>query len=91
MAQKADLHVGDRVSALRMSNKAVTLTGKALNVREDSECVDITVDQEGGGEFVESVHAADVTVLEPAAKGAAAEPDAEKEDEPKSKSRARHG
>jgi hypothetical protein len=64
MAKKENLHVGDQVQFLRMSNKAVSLAGKIAEIHEDSDCVDVLVDGTEG--HLETAHAADVTVIKKA-------------------------
>lgn len=74
MANKADLKVGERISALRMSNKAIRLTGTLVQVNDDGKTVNMTMD--GHDTHIETVHVDDVTVLDgseakaPAAGGA---------------------
>lgn len=67
-----DLKVGQRISALRMSNKAVSLTGTLVELNDDGKTVQMMMD--GHGTHIETVHVDDVTVL--------AEPE-EKEEETK--------
>jgi hypothetical protein len=74
MANKIELNLGDHVSALRMSDKGIALRGKIVKIHDDSECVDILVDDTE--DFRETVHAEDVTVLEAAPKAAAKKDDA---------------
>ena len=60
MANK-DLKVGDRVSFLRMSNKAVSLTGTIEKVYEDGvPCVEVKLDD---SDHIETAHMDDVAVL----------------------------
>jgi hypothetical protein len=58
---REDLKVGQRISALRMSNKAVTLTGTIAQINDDGKTVDMTLDDHDT--HVETVHVDDVTVL----------------------------
>ena len=64
------LKVGDRVSFLRMSNKAVQLTGTLKEFCEDGKCANVEVDGVEGG-HVEMASMADVTPLETPAEVAA--------------------
>jgi len=58
--KKQDVHVGDKVDFLRMSNKAVRLSGTIEKIHDDpSPCVDIRVDGKGGG--IETAHIDDLT------------------------------
>lgn len=70
MAKKDDLQVGQHVSFLRMSNKAVRLTGTVERIHDDAPLVDVQLD---GREDVclDTAHVNDVTVLAPAAEPAA--------------------
>jgi hypothetical protein len=56
------LEKGMRVSALRMSNKAVILTGTIVQINDDGKSLDMTVD--GHDTHVETVHVNDVAVLD---------------------------
>lgn len=63
MAKKEDLQVGQHVSFLRMSNKAVRLTGTIERMHEDdARLVDVQLD---GHDYVclDTAHVDDVTVL----------------------------
>jgi hypothetical protein len=70
MASKESLKVGDHIRALRMHNKAVSLTGTITSVHADEPIVEMSLDDNEN--WIETVHADDVTVLEEA-----------KEEEPK--------
>jgi hypothetical protein len=60
---KERLSVGQHVRFLRMSNKAVELTGVIEKIQDDpSPCVDIRVDGKDGG--LETAHVNDVTVTD---------------------------
>jgi hypothetical protein len=65
----SDPKVGDRVSFLRMSNKAVKLTGTIKNFLEDGKLAEIAVDGIEG--HVEHASVADMTPLETPAENAA--------------------
>jgi hypothetical protein len=65
MAKKEDFKIGDHVSFLRMSNKAVRLTGTIQSFHDDGvPCVEVALDD---SEAVETAHVNDVKVLEPVA------------------------
>lgn len=66
----AELKIGQRVKALRMSNKAVTITGTIDALNDDGKTVVVKHD---GGDGLETVHADDVTVLDGAAASSAEE------------------
>jgi len=57
-----DLKVGQRISALRMSNKAVKLIGTIAQINDDGKTVDMTLDDHDT--HVETVHVDDVKVLD---------------------------
>lgn len=58
--KKEDLKIGDHVSFLRLSNKAVSLTGTISAIHEEGvPCVDVELDTGG----FETAHVDDVTVL----------------------------
>jgi hypothetical protein len=56
-----ELKPGMRISALRMSNKAIALTGTIEKVCDDGKTVEMTVD--GAEGHIETVHINDVTIL----------------------------
>jgi hypothetical protein len=56
-----ELKPGMRISALRMSNKAISLTGTITGVCEDGKCVEMAPDGQEG--HIETVHVNDVTIL----------------------------
>ena len=60
-ANMAHLAIGQRVKALRMSNKAVAITGTIDALNDDGKTVVVKHD---GGDGLETVHADDVTVLD---------------------------
>jgi hypothetical protein len=62
---RTDLKIGDHVSFLRMSNKAVRMTGTIVAFNEDGKTVDIALDHHDV-DSIENAHLDDVTVLEPA-------------------------
>jgi len=65
MAKKEDLKIGDHVSFLRMSNKAIRLTGTIAAFHDDGvPCVDVELD--GHEDAIDTAHVDDVTVLEEA-------------------------
>jgi hypothetical protein len=63
MASKESLKVGDHIRALRMHNKAVSLTGTIVSVHADEPIVEMNLDDNEN--WIETVHTDDVTVLEP--------------------------
>lgn len=62
-ANMADLTIGQRVTALRMSNKAVMIAGTIDALNDDGQTVVVKAVDAGGQEFLETVHAADVMPL----------------------------
>lgn len=61
--ERKDLEVGQRVSFLRSSNKAVSLTGTIVKLYEEGvPCVEVELDDDSN--VIETAHADDVTVLE---------------------------
>jgi hypothetical protein len=62
---REDLKVGQRVRALRMSNKATEITGTLVQINDDGKTVNMTMD--GHATHIDTVHVDDVTVLEQAA------------------------
>lgn len=60
-ANMADLKIGQSITALRMSNKAVTITGTIDALNDDGQTVVVKAVDASGQEFLETVHAADVT------------------------------
>lgn len=64
-----DLKIGEHVSYLRMSNKAIMLTGTVEQFNTDGKTVRIKVD--GTPNFVEDAHVDDICSLETPAEDAA--------------------
>jgi hypothetical protein len=57
--KKSDVHVGDKFDFLRMTNKAVKLSGEVVKIHEGSAmCVDMKVEGTGG---IETAHIDDLT------------------------------
>lgn len=57
--KKSDVHVGDKYEFLRMSNKAVKLSGTVAKIHDDpSQCVDMELDGTGG---LETAHVDDLS------------------------------
>jgi hypothetical protein len=56
--KKSDVHVGDTFEFLRMTNKAVKLSGTVVKIHDDpAQCVDMEVDGTGG---LETAHIDDL-------------------------------
>jgi hypothetical protein len=56
--KKSDVHVGDKFEFLRMTNKAVKLSGTVAKIHDDpAQCVDMEVDGTGG---LETAHIDDL-------------------------------
>lgn len=56
-----DWKIGDRVSFLRMNNKAIKLTGAIHQINGDGKTVNVKVD--GTADFIETAHVNDVCAL----------------------------
>lgn len=64
MVLKENIQIGDRVSFLRMANKAVSLKGTIVKIYEEGvPCVDIKLDDHETA--TETAHIDDVTLLLP--------------------------
>jgi hypothetical protein len=63
MALKENLKLGQHVSFLRMSNKAVSLTGTIADISEDQPIVAVKLDGHDP-EVLEIAHVDDVTALD---------------------------
>lgn len=57
----SELKTGMRISALRMANKAIALTGTLEKINDDGKTVEMSVD--GSEDHLETVHINDVTIL----------------------------
>ena len=57
-----ELKPGMRISALRMANKAIALTGTITKVLDDGKCVEMAIDGHEP-EALEVVHVNDITIL----------------------------
>jgi len=57
-----ELKPGMRISALRMANKAIAMTGTITKVLDDGKCVEMAIDGHEP-EALEVVHVNDVTIL----------------------------
>ena len=75
MANKKDLHVGDKVTFLRSHDKAVSMSGTIVKLHpEGVPCVDVQIDGHEDKNFFETAHVDDVTVTKSAAPAAKQEP-----------------
>jgi hypothetical protein len=63
---REDLKIGDHVSFLRMSNKAIRLTGTIAKIHDDAPIVDIALDNHPA-DSIDNAHVDDVTVIDPVA------------------------